>query len=128
MELDIYAGPVQDIPYQSSLYFASGQAIINWCRSKTGFYSATDTYQPVGVKALTGDAVGVAVPYSPHCIVASGELGSLYQNEVTAHEIGHLFGMDHVSTHSLMYPAIDGNRQFVRSQINTLRAGPPLEP
>ncbi|MFH1514986.1 MAG: hypothetical protein ABIG42_05945, partial [bacterium] len=128
MVLDIYTGPVQNIPYQSTVSISSAQVIINWCQSKTGFYGAIDTYQVVGVSALTGDAVGVAVPTTPYCLIGSGELNASYHNEVTAHEVAHLFGMNHVGTHSLMYPAVDGYRQMLRYQVTDLRNGPPLQP
>ncbi|MBU1023982.1 hypothetical protein KKB99_06830 [bacterium] len=128
MVLDIYDGPVQTIPYASSLDFVSGTQIVNWCRTNTGFYSATDTYQVVGVYALSGYIVGVAVPPNPHCLVASGQLDASQQSEVTAHEVGHLFGMNHIGSHSLMYPAVDGYTRMIRGQIDLLRIDPPLQP
>jgi hypothetical protein len=125
--LEISDGPVQTIPYQNYVYIDSG--LLNWCRTKTGFTYEIDKWQLIGVNSLyPPEAVGVSLVGYPHCICAEGALDDGYENEVSAHEIGHLFGMDHVDTHSLMYPAVDGHRQFLRSQITDLRNGPPLQP
>jgi len=127
MVLEIADGPVQTIPYQA--YVNIDSYLLNWCRTKTGFYYATDTYQLIGVNSLNPpEAVGVSLVGYPHCLCAEGVLSDGYENEVCAHELGHLFGMDHVDTHSLMYPAVDGERQFIRSQITDLRNGPPIQP